>query len=72
MSQKLREAGIHPGDIIVAADGYRVHNTDQWAAIRSFRDDTTVSLIIWRGNGYQQLNGTYVRMKFGPPAKPAP
>jgi tetratricopeptide (TPR) repeat protein len=72
MSQRNKMIGLRPGDVVVAADGYRIHNVDQWATIRSFRDDPVISLIIWRGNAYQQLNGPYVRMKFGPPAKPTP
>lgn len=70
MSEKIRHAGLRPGDIVVAVDGYRVHNSEQWAAIRSFRDDPTISVVIWRGGGYIQLDGSYVRMKFGRPARP--
>jgi tetratricopeptide (TPR) repeat protein len=72
MFQRNKKIGLHPGDVVVAIDGYHVHNADQWETIRSFRDDPTISLIIWRGNRYQQLIGPYVRDKFGPPAKPTP
>jgi tetratricopeptide (TPR) repeat protein len=69
MTQKLRETGLRTGDLIVAADGYRVHNAEQWTTIRSFSDDPAISLIVWRGGGYLQLNGKYIRMKYGPPGK---
>jgi tetratricopeptide (TPR) repeat protein len=67
--QRLKEAGVHTGDIIVSFDGYRVYNRTQWLLIRSLRDDQTASLVVWRGGGYIQLDGPYVRSKFGPPAK---
>jgi tetratricopeptide (TPR) repeat protein len=66
MTEQLRRAGLQPGDLVVAADGYRVRDANQWVTIRSFRDDPTVSLIVWRGDRYITLDGPYVRQKFGP------
>lgn len=67
MTEKLRRVGLREGDVVVAADGFRVRDGNQWVAIRSFRDDPAVSLIVWRGGGYMELTGPYVRQKFGPP-----
>ena len=65
MTEKLRRLGLRPGDSVMAIDGYRVHNAAQWLAVRSFSDARSLSAIVWRGGGYLEVSGPYVRQKFG-------
>lgn len=57
--------GLRVGDIVVAADGFRVKNAAQYSCVRSFTDDTESSLIVWRDQRYQELRGRLYRWKFG-------
>jgi len=52
-------------DVIVAVDGIRVRNHEQyWYVIRS-GFDTRVPLIVWREGGYRELNATIPQRSFG-------
>jgi hypothetical protein len=35
-------------------------------AVRSFKDDPEMTLIVWRGGKYQEIKGQYPRRRFGP------
>jgi hypothetical protein len=48
-SERSRRAGLRAGDIIVALEGWRVDNREQYYAINSFKDDSRMSLTLWRG-----------------------
>jgi hypothetical protein len=71
MTEKMRRLGLRVGDSLMVADGYRVRDQAQWAAVRSFSDERRISTIVFRGGGYLEVAGLYVRVKFGPPAPAA-
>jgi hypothetical protein len=63
--ERLRAIGVRPDDILMAVDGYRVLNVDQWLTVRSFTDAPQISVIVFRGGGYLDLSGPYTRYKWG-------
>jgi tetratricopeptide (TPR) repeat protein len=51
-NELLEQAGLQPGDIIVAMDGYRVESEPQYRYLRDRSRDPHMDLIIWRGSRY--------------------
>ncbi len=49
-SAELKEAGLAPGDIIVAVDGVRVRNLEQFQCARGFSADPKLEIIAFRSN----------------------
>jgi hypothetical protein len=47
-SEKLRQAGLQAGDLIVGLDGWRVDNLKQFRAINAFSDRPDRKLTVWR------------------------
>jgi S1-C subfamily serine protease len=43
-----KNAGLQPGDIIVALEGWRVENIRQYAAINAFFETDLMKLTAWR------------------------
>jgi hypothetical protein len=67
------EAGLKSGNIIVATQGIRVQNFEQYDYARDSSENPELVLIVWQGNGYREIRasppdhrfradfGTYVR-----------
>jgi hypothetical protein len=55
-SEILLRSGLLKGDIIVALDGYRVQNDQQYECILHFTRDPKMDLIVWRKNQYKEIN----------------
>lgn len=70
MHPELERYGVQPGDFILAVDGYRVRNWNQYRCARSFTDAQPMKLIVWRQSTVQELEGTYRRPRFGPRIAP--
>ena len=66
LTEKWRRYGIQQGDRIVALDGYRLTDWDQYLAVKSFSDDPEMSTIVWRYRRYVEIKGTFKRRRFGP------
>jgi tetratricopeptide (TPR) repeat protein len=66
VTDKWRRYGIRTDDRIVALDGYRVTDWDQYLAVRSLSDDPEMSTIVWRYRRYVEIKGTFKRRRFGP------
>jgi hypothetical protein len=64
--ERVRRIGLRPGDRIVAVDGFRVRNEMQFLCVRSFRDDRTMSLVVWRDSRLVAFDGYYPRYGYGP------
>src|SRR5438067_2616705 len=63
--RRAERIGLRMSDVIVAVDGIRVRNHQQyWYVIRS-GFDTRVPLIVWREGGYRELNATIPQRSFG-------
>ncbi len=64
-SDKLREAGLMPGDVIVALDGFRVRSFAQYEAIRAFSESPELKLVVWRVNRYLDVDARSRDRRFG-------
>jgi hypothetical protein len=69
MTARYVKAGLRPGDMVLAVDGIRITNADQWYCVRSFSDDPTIRLVIQRAGQLIEVKAPFRRDKFGPPAK---
>jgi len=49
--------GMHANDIIVAVDGVRVNDLDQYYAAKTMSLDPTMRLIVWRELKYMEVAG---------------
>jgi hypothetical protein len=61
--------GLEAGNIIVAANGIRIENHDQWVAVLSLSDAPIVSLLVWRAGEVVEVNGVFRRSRHGSPRK---
>jgi tetratricopeptide (TPR) repeat protein len=66
VSNRLAKLGVLAGDVVVAVDGYRIRDNPQWIAVSSLTDAQQTTLTVWRGGGYADIKGPYLRLKFGP------
>ncbi len=64
-SEKLREAGLMPGDVIVALDGFRVRSFGQYEAVRTFSESPELKLAVWRVNRYMDIAASPRDRRFG-------
>jgi hypothetical protein len=64
-NERLKAFGIAKDAVIVAVDGLKVRNLDEFTGIRStdFRDEMTIT--VFQGNRYQTLKGKVVNRQFG-------
>jgi hypothetical protein len=47
--------GIKWGHVIVGLDGFRVHSFEQYDAVRSLSQSPEMTLLVWRGHGYDEV-----------------
>jgi tetratricopeptide (TPR) repeat protein len=48
-------ASLHPGDVIVAVMGLRVHNVAQYTCARESTTNSLLDMIVWQGRGYHEI-----------------
>jgi hypothetical protein len=58
-------AGLFPGNVIVALDGYRVRTQAQFQIVRSFTEDPAMTLLVWNGKGYVEIKTSQKYRRFG-------
>ncbi len=61
----MLQAGLRPGDIIVALDSYRVINTDQYTYLAGFNRDPNMTFIVWRKDRYLTIQANVPGRRFG-------
>ena len=61
----VRQAGMKQGDVIVAINGTRVHNFQQYAAAREWDAEPMLSLIVWHGGKFISVVAAPPGHKFG-------
>lgn len=71
MTPRYVKAGLKAGDTILAVDGIRIGNAEQWYCVRSFTDAQTIGMIVQRAGKLIEIKGPFQREKFGPPVKAA-
>jgi hypothetical protein len=60
----LRSVGARPGDLIIAVDGYRIHNADQDFCALTLTPSSTLRLIVRRNGEYEELSGPFSRVPY--------
>lgn len=55
-SVHVRRADLGPGAVVVALDGYRVHNAHQYLCVKRFRFDSEVELIAYYQGSYREIH----------------
>jgi tetratricopeptide (TPR) repeat protein len=61
----LREAGLKRGDVIVALHGVRVAGMPQYTYVRDNSETPELSLIVWQGQSYREVNASPPERRFG-------
>jgi len=64
-SARLEEAGIKPGAIVVAVEGYLVENQRQYLTVRSLSLEDPMSLVVFQDGKYQTLATDVPGRRFG-------
>jgi tetratricopeptide (TPR) repeat protein len=60
----ITAAGMNQGDVIVALDGVRVHNFQQYDFERTESAVPVMDLIVWHGNAYHELQASPPNHRF--------
>jgi S1-C subfamily serine protease len=60
---RFQKIGYVKGDIIVAADGYRVRNPTDFNVVTGLSASPSITLLVWRDNRYVELKGAYDRTR---------
>lgn len=66
MTEKMRRFGLRTGDVVLALDGFRVRDDDQYLCVRGFSDEPEMQAIVWRDGRYLEVKGQFKRRRFGP------
>lgn len=61
----MAQYGLGTHDIIVAIDGYKVENRDQYEFIRSLNDSPRMDLVVWHRNHYVAVQPELENRLFG-------
>lgn len=61
---KLVPFGLNKGMVIVAIDGHRVDNFNQYRCLRELSSDPEMSLIVWDGQAYRVSDGKLPNKRF--------
>ena len=64
-NENTEKAGIKVGDVVVALDGYRVQTLDQYMFVRSLTDNPKLSIILWNGTKFTEVNVNLAQRRFG-------
>jgi tetratricopeptide (TPR) repeat protein len=64
----LAVVGFTDPALVLAVDGYRVHNRAQYLCVMSLTDEETISFTVWtqRDGKIVEVKGPFKRWKFGP------
>jgi hypothetical protein len=65
ITSRAERWGLGPGDIIVGLDGWRVHNPQQYFAVRSFDDRPELRLHIWQRGRYVETRARCLNRLLG-------
>jgi len=68
-SQRSTRFGLLKDDVVVAVNGYRVHNDRQYRLLWTFDDRPEATVIVWRQGRAVEVKGRFDRMAYGPPAR---
>ena len=63
----VRQAGLKIGSVIVAFDGIRVHNFEQYSYVREASKTPEMNLIVWQDSHYLEVKASPPDHRFGAP-----
>jgi tetratricopeptide (TPR) repeat protein len=66
LDRELRRLGLREGDVIVAVDGIRVQNDEQYRCVLSLTDAARTRFDVWRDGAYIELEGRKLRLSYAP------
>ena len=58
-NDRFAAAGVREGDLLVAADGYRVRDYNQWRVATGFSRDPAMSFVVYREGRYTSVSGRF-------------
>lgn len=65
-SEHTQQYNLKTGDVIVALDGVRVDDLDQYFMVRAMKkDEEPVQIIYWDGTSYHELSASLPQRRFG-------
>jgi len=64
-NDRVQNAGMKAGNVIVAVNGIRVHNFDQYSCGRQMGNTLEMPLIVWQGDQYRELKASPPDHRFG-------
>ena len=64
-SPALHAAVLMAGAVVVALDGWRVHNLEQFEAVRAFSRSPRMTLVVWQGGRYRDVETEVKARRFG-------
>jgi hypothetical protein len=56
---------LKAGDVVVAVDGFQIHNEQQYDAVRSFSESPKMVLIVWHEGRYAEFPVDLQGRRFG-------
>ena len=68
-SQGGRGIGLIKDDLVLAVNGYRVHDSRQYHLVLTFDDRPALTMIVWRQGRAVELKGHLKRSAYGPIAR---
>jgi tetratricopeptide (TPR) repeat protein len=69
-SQRSTRFGLAGRDVVVALNGYRVHNGRQYGLLWTLDDGPEATVIIWRKDRYVEVKGLLKRIAYAPLSRP--
>jgi hypothetical protein len=61
----LKASGLKKGDVIVALDGRKVYDLDQYLYVRDLKATPELDLIVWQGTAYREVKASPPQRRFG-------
>ena len=68
-SQRSTRFGLLKDDVVMALNGYRVHNNRQYQLLWTFDDRPEATVIVWRQGRPVEVKGQFKGMAYGPPSR---
>jgi tetratricopeptide (TPR) repeat protein len=68
--QRTTRLGLIKDDVVVALNGFRIHDHRQYQLVWTFSDRPEATVIVWRQGRYIEVKGRLERMAYGPVSRP--
>jgi tetratricopeptide (TPR) repeat protein len=68
--QRSTRFGLVKDDVVVALNGFRIHDDRQYHIVWTFDDRPEATVIVWRQGRYVEVKGRLERIAYGPVSRP--